>query len=247
MRDAQKEWNEIAAEYDDKIIRGDFFREKVLDVSLRKHIGSVNNKLILDLGCGQGYLSKALTSDGATTVGIDASTALIEIANKRYKGTNTSFVVGNIEKQFPFQDNYFDIVVSNMVLMDIENPKQTMQEVVRTTKEGGLFVFSILHPLFTGGNIHKPIKDFVLHRRPSFLLRDYKKQKQTSWNILGTTKITTVFHRPMEYYLSLLIEQNISISKIEELTLPEIHNESGFNRMLQEIPIFLVLGGIINK
>ena len=247
MRDAHLEWNSIAAEYDMKIVRGDFFRNEILDKALIRNIGEIKNKTLLDLGCGQGYLSKIITSEGTNIIGIDISENLIEIANKRYKKEGTSFVVGNIEEKLPFEDNTFDTTISNMVFMDIENPKKTIKEIVRVTKNGGTFIFSVLHPIFTSGIIHKPIKDFLLHKPPSFLISNYKKEKQMMWNILNTTKKTTVYHRPIEFYIQLLLDQNISPLGIEELTLPEKHNENGFQTMLHSIPMFLMVKGIINK
>lgn len=247
MRDAQLEWDSIAAEYDKKIVRGDFFRNKILDGALIRNIGEVKNKTLLDLGCGQGYLSEIITLTETKMVGIDISKTMIKIANKRYKKNEVSFVVGNIEKKLPFEENIFDITVSNMVFMDIENPKKSIKEVVRVTKNGGAFILSILHPLFTSGTIHKPIKDFILHKSPSFLMKDYKKEKKIMWKILNTSKKTTVFHRPIEFYIQLLLNQNISLLNFEELTLPEIYNKNGFQKLLHSIPMFLIIKGIINK
>lgn len=247
MRNAHLEWNSIAAEYDKKIVRGDFFRNEILDRALIKHIGETKNKTLLDLGCGQGYLSEMVSSTGTKIIGIDISETLIEIANKRYKKDGISFVVGDIEEELPFKENVFDITISNMVFMDIGDPKKSIKEVVRVTKNGGTFILSILHPLFTSGVVHKPIKDFFLYKSPSFLIKNYKKEKRMTWNILNTTKKTTVFHRPIEFYIELLLNQNISLLSFEELTLPEIHKENGFQTLLHSIPMFLVIKGIINK
>ena len=244
MRDAQQEWNAIAAEYDKKIVRGDFFREKILDTILIKNIEDVKNSCILDLGCGQGYFSNLLSSLGATVSGIDISNELISIAKTRYK--NISFVVGDIEKKLPFQDHQFDVIVSNMVFMDIENPEKTIREIKRISKPSARIVISILHPIFTGGEIYKTMLDFLLFKKPSFLLRHYKKQKTLHWKILNTTQKTTVFHRPMEYYINLLLKNGISIVHIEEGTLKDIDAENGFQEMLNDIPMFLVVAGIIN-
>jgi len=244
MRDAQKEWNEIAAEYDKKIVRGDFFREKILDNILIKNIGNVEKLHILDLGCGQGYLSNKLSLLGAVVSGIDISNELVSIAKTRYK--NISFVVGDIEKKLPYQDHQFDVIVSNMVFMDVENPEKTIEEIKRVSKPGTRIIVSILHPIFTGGEIHKPISDFFLFKKPSFLLRNYKKQKTLHWKIFDTTHKTTVFHRPIEYYINLLLKNNISVVHIEEGVLEDAFNKNGFQKMLNNIPMFLVITGIIN-
>ena len=50
----------------------------------------------------------------------------------------------------------------------------------------------------------------------------------------------------MEYYINLLLKNGISIVHIEEGTLKDIDAENGFQEMLNDIPMFLVVAGIIN-
>ncbi|RJQ30110.1 class I SAM-dependent methyltransferase [Candidatus Parcubacteria bacterium] len=244
MRDKRGEWNRIAAEYDLKIVRGDFFRKNILDSALLKYFKNIKNRSVLDLGCGQGYFSEILSTLGAHVTGIDISENLIAIAKKN---KNINFFIGDIEDALPFEDNSFDIVVSNMVFMDLENPERAIKEVIRVLKKNGLFIVSILHPIFTSGSIYKSIKDKICLQDPSFLLKKYKSKKKIGWNILDTTHTTTVFHRPIEYYINLFSSHNIFISNIEECVLPETFNENGFYRTLHHTPMFLIIEGIINK
>jgi ubiquinone/menaquinone biosynthesis C-methylase UbiE len=247
MRDAQKEWNQIAAEYDEKIVRGDFFRKKVLDPALLEEMGNVNTKKILDAGCGQGYFSKILSDLGAHVVGIDVSDSLITIAGDRYKSSDAlSFRECDINKSLPFSNNYFDAILSNMVFMDIEHPDVALKEFVRVGKNGGSIVVSILHPIFTSGKIYTPFKEYIKRSEPSFLIKQYKTQKSLKWNILETAHTTTIFHRPLEYYIN-LFSKDVALSHIRELTLPCTYKENGFYKMLHTIPMFLILKGIINK
>ncbi|MFA5870509.1 MAG: methyltransferase domain-containing protein [Candidatus Paceibacterota bacterium] len=247
MRNAQKEWNQIAAEYDKKIVRGDFFRKTILDPALIGEMGDVNTQKILDAGCGQGYFSKVLSDLGAHVVGIDVSDSLITIANDRYKSSNTlSFRECDMNKSLPFIDDYFDAILSNMTFMDIEHPDVALKEFVRVGKNGGSIIVSILHPIFTSGKIYTPFIEYIKRRESSFLIKQYKKQRSLEWNIPGTTHATTTFHRPLEYYIN-LFSKNITLSHMHELTLPNTHKENGFYKMLHTIPMFLILKGTINK
>lgn len=47
-----------------------------------------------------------------------------------------------------FESEYFDIVVSNVVLTDIIDYKQTFKEINRVLKRDGNFIWSNTHPIF---------------------------------------------------------------------------------------------------
>lgn len=73
---------------------------------------------ILDMGCGYGFYTDYFRSIGADVMGIDGSEQMIRIAQKRYP--LTSFSIMDITTPLSFQNDQFDIVFSNQVLMDIE-------------------------------------------------------------------------------------------------------------------------------
>ena len=73
---------------------------------------------ILDMGCGYGLYTDYFRSIGADVIGIDGSKQMIHIAQKRYP--LTSFSIMDITTPLSFQNDQFDIVFSNQVLMDIE-------------------------------------------------------------------------------------------------------------------------------
>ena len=66
---------------------------------------------ILDLGCGDGQLTKRIADAGASVVGVDASPQMVKAARARgIKADN-----GPAEK-LPYPDHIFDAVFSNAVL-----------------------------------------------------------------------------------------------------------------------------------
>ncbi len=108
-------------------------------------------KKCLDLGCGGGRYSIALSLLGAEHVtGVDVSETGIADARMRAEKlniTNTDFVVyeGDI---LPFQDEEFDCVIWSGVLMHMENPELAMQEVSRIVKKSGM-IYMLVYA--TGG------------------------------------------------------------------------------------------------
>src|SRR5437764_4768130 len=69
----------------------------------------------LDLGCGEGRVTRDLAARGHTVVAIDASPTLLELA--READPDGEYVLGDATA-VPFEDASFDLVVSYNVLMD---------------------------------------------------------------------------------------------------------------------------------
>ena len=94
---------------------------------------------VLDLGCGNGALTKKLAEKGHDVMGMDASAELLEIAKKKYP--DICFVRGDA---IDFHmDRLFDVVFSNAVFHWIDREKQPdmISCVWDALKPGGQFVF----------------------------------------------------------------------------------------------------------
>src|SRR6202789_2898098 len=89
---------------------------------------------ILDLGCGDGVLTKKLVDLGCEVVAVDSSVPQIEAARKL--GLNASVISG---EHLPYQEE-FDAVFSNAVLHWIRRADVMLAGVYRSLKPGGRFV-----------------------------------------------------------------------------------------------------------
>jgi trans-aconitate methyltransferase len=89
---------------------------------------------ILDLGCGDGALTKKLVDLGCEVVAVDSSAPQIEAARKL--GLNAQVIDA---ETLPFSDE-FDAVFSNAVLHWITNADPMIAAVYRSLKPGGRFV-----------------------------------------------------------------------------------------------------------
>ena len=89
---------------------------------------------ILDLGCGDGVLTKKLQDSGCEVVGIDSSPDLIRAASRL--GLNVS--VQNAY-EIDFQEE-FDAVFSNAVLHWIKDADRVIRKVFRALRAQGRFV-----------------------------------------------------------------------------------------------------------
>lgn len=96
---------------------------------------------ILEVGCGTGEYSSALSCQGLELFATDLSLEMLKEAKKKKQGTkSTVFFVSDIEA-LPFPDNSFDIILGNSVLHHI-NTKKGLQEIFRVLKNGARFAFS---------------------------------------------------------------------------------------------------------
>jgi trans-aconitate methyltransferase len=93
------------------------------------------NEDILDLGCGDGQLTKRIAATGASVLGVDASAEMIAAARER----GLSAEVGNAEA-LPFAEKIFDAVFSNAALHWVRDQDAMMVQVRRVLKPGGRFV-----------------------------------------------------------------------------------------------------------
>lgn len=100
-----------------------------------------HNSVILDVGCGTGrtaaYLAKKY---GATVIGMDINPIMIEKAKLRNQSHSLplTFILGSVE-QSPFQDETFDIILSESVLSFVHKSK-ALGEIFRLLKRGGRFI-----------------------------------------------------------------------------------------------------------
>jgi ubiquinone/menaquinone biosynthesis C-methylase UbiE len=95
--------------------------------------------LVLDVGCGPGYVSAAAAERGARPTGLDFSKEMIAIARKMFP--KIQFREGDAQN-LPFTDGSFDCVLANFALLHVANPERACAEAARVLKSGGRFAFT---------------------------------------------------------------------------------------------------------
>ena len=101
---------------------------------------------VLDVGCGGGYTCEFLAQRGAIVTGIDQSAACIKVAkdHSAAMGLTIDYRVG-MGESLPYGDSCFDVVVCVDVLEHVESPADTVTEISRVLKPGGLFCFDTIN------------------------------------------------------------------------------------------------------
>jgi SAM-dependent methyltransferase len=94
---------------------------------------------VLDVGCGAGELGLYAPS-GVVVYGVDLNPKVLEQASAYEK---TSRVDLNTEG-LPFVDGYFDAVLAKDILEHLDQPWQTVAEIFRVLRPGGVVVASLI-------------------------------------------------------------------------------------------------------
>lgn len=92
------------------------------------------DEYILDLGCGDGVLTKKITEYGYKVLGLDGSQKFVEAARK----IGIEAIQGDAQNM-KFE-NEFDAIFYNAVLHWMTNPEKVIEGVSRALKKGGRFV-----------------------------------------------------------------------------------------------------------
>ena len=102
---------------------------------------------VLDIGSGPGkncLQAAEEVGEKGQVVGLDISEDMITAADKEARKQeieNIKFVVGDAEK-IPFDDQYFDVVISDCVLNLVPDKKKAFKEINRVLKQGGRIAIS---------------------------------------------------------------------------------------------------------
>lgn len=102
----------------------------------------INNRNVLDVGCGTGYGTYLYAQIAKEVVGIDVSEDAISYAKGNFRRDNLKYFVADATNLNIFDDNLYDVVVSFQVIEHIEDYRQYLNEIKRVLKPGGIFLLS---------------------------------------------------------------------------------------------------------
>jgi ubiquinone/menaquinone biosynthesis C-methylase UbiE len=105
-------------------------------------------RLTLDVGCGEGRVTRDLRALGHRVVGVDQSPAMIAAARKA--DPEGEYVEADAA-ELPFEDSTADLVISFMSLMDMDDMAGGVREMARVLEPGGLLVATVVHPINSAG------------------------------------------------------------------------------------------------
>ena len=127
----------------------DYYRTHVHGPALLNACAVALGEEVLDLGCGEGFFTRALAKRGGRVLGIELSTKMLEYARaeEARQPLGIRYQLGSaarLEEQFA--SGTFDLVSSCMAIQDMSNPAGCIAGSARLLRPNGRMVFSVPHP-----------------------------------------------------------------------------------------------------
>ena len=148
----------------------------------------LNDKRVVDIGCGDGTLVRLMVRHGAKAFGIDTNPAQIEKARAEKTLGGEIFHLGTAEK-LPFDDACMDVTIFFNSLHHIatEQMQTALSEAWRVLKPGGILYVS--EPLASG-----PHFDLMAPVHDETEVRAQAKKALDKAPSMGFEKIDEIFH-----------------------------------------------------
>ncbi|KAM5439250.1 hypothetical protein MferCBS31731_004671 [Microsporum ferrugineum] len=161
-------WDQLAGSWDELMGNegNDYFTVVELPV-LERMVQPKNGDRALDLATGNGLVAHWMALQGVDVIATDASPAMIVNARarepKRLENSETEvevlYNVLNVTNPLHFEEllssgvaGLFDIITMNMAIMDVSTLEHLANALPKLLdRDGGRFVATLLHPLFTCG------------------------------------------------------------------------------------------------
>ena len=186
----------------------------------------------LEVGCGEGRVSRDLAARGHAVTAVDASPTLLRAAAAAHP--EGRYLVAAADR-LPFADGAFDLVVTHNVLMDVDDMPAAVMEAARVLVPGGHLCVAVTHPLADAGRWAGSAADapFVIHG--SYLaagdLAVTVERDGLTMHFAGRTY-------PLEAYARALEAAGLAIECLREPPAPAVKPDAGH---WSRIPQFLHL------
>ncbi len=174
-------------------------------------------RLTIDVGAGEGRLSRDLRRRGHSVIAIDASYSMARACATGEEPT--SAVVADAAR-LPLRNEVADIAVAFMSLQDIDDLESAVLELGRVLTPGGRLCVAVVHPINSAGRFEGERGDAT---RP-FVIRGSYFERARYVDDVERDGLPMRFeseHRPIETYSKSLEEAGFSIDALREVTEPD--------------------------
>ncbi|MDX1921434.1 MAG: bifunctional 2-polyprenyl-6-hydroxyphenol methylase/3-demethylubiquinol 3-O-methyltransferase UbiG [Candidatus Caenarcaniphilales bacterium] len=160
---------------------------------IKNNFPNLENKKVLDLGSGAGFISIPLAQEGAQVTSVDLSERALELlaqkAGQENCATNIQTVKADITKleehyALNIQPQSYDLVLAMDVLEHVKNPEQIVKRAKECLKPGGKFIFHTLNRSFACWLLYLQAMPFLIKHYPKDVhLHEYniKPQELNEW------------------------------------------------------------------
>jgi SAM-dependent methyltransferase len=186
-----------------------FHRERFLDLVPKA------GRLTLDVGCGEGRVSRDLTELGHRVVGVDASAAMVSAAREADPGGE--YLVADAAK-LPFADGHADLGVAFMSMMDVDDMPSAVGELARVLEPAGKLVLAVVHPINSAHEVDR------VHPEGRLVLTEDYFDRRRYTDTIERDDVRMTFesrHWTLEDYFDALLAAGFRIEALREIGDPE--------------------------
>jgi ubiquinone/menaquinone biosynthesis C-methylase UbiE len=180
--------------------------------TIRSILPDLQGKKVVDLGCGYGWFCRSAREQGAAQVlGMDLSEKMLGKAKEMTEDPAIEYRQQDLEAlQLPVAS--FDLVYSSLTLHYIEDLGKLFATVYQALVNGGEFIFTAEHPIYTAPKHQGWLVDEAGQK--SWPINGYQQEGRRISNWLAEGVIKQ--HRMLGTYINLLVQQGFTIRYLNE-------------------------------
>jgi len=193
----------------------------------------------LEIGCGEGRVTRDLKARGHRGVAIDSSPTLLRYARDADPGGRYELADA---AALPFTAASFDLVVAYNSLMDIADMPGAVREAARVLEPAGRFCISVTHPLNDAGVFESSEPDAAFVIRGSYFGR---RPFEGHFERDGLRMTFRGWMYALEDYARALEAAGFVVERVREpvATDAAVDKQPGYRRW-QRLPLFLQLRAV---
>ncbi|WP_444885810.1 class I SAM-dependent methyltransferase [Microbulbifer sp. PSTR4-B] len=197
-----RSWHNNAGEWVKVVDRGAIpSRRLITDQAIFEAVLAHNPSSVLDIGCGEGWLSRRLAAEGMDVWGIDGVDELINEAKRRGQERQQFRTVCYEELDPQAFERKFDLIVCNFSLIGEEATNAIFHRACSLLNPQGYLLLQTLHPLLSCGD-----EKYLDGWRPgSWQGIDGDFQEAAPW-----------YFRTLSSWTQLFIEHGLMLTTLEE-------------------------------
>lgn len=152
MKDIKENWNSTATAYELFNNSSDSYSYNIGWKCIKNMLPDLNQKTILDLGCGTGIFTFLLEQyKPKKIVGLDLSEEMLNIAKKKasQRDSKAKFILGDVTNVFDYVQTEYDFIFSSTTTHYIEDLETFFTNIHKCLKVGGICILSVIHPVYS--------------------------------------------------------------------------------------------------